>query len=191
MMIGTIINRIRTELETVFDETASWFDIDIRLLNYDPKNGGWNIFKILEHISLTNHFLLILIKKGTMKAKERSGKENYAGLLENYDINWNKLDEIGKHGSFYWNRPEHMEPTGKAGLLSIKNKLQDQKIEILGYLEQLKNGQGVLYKTTMSVNDLGKIDVYHYILFLAWHTKRHLAQMEKVKTEFEQSEIKN
>ena len=58
--------------------------------------------------------------------------------------------------------------------------------ECLSCLDQLKNGEGVLHKTTMSVNDLGKIDVYHYIVFLVQHAKRHLVQMDKIKIEFEQ-----
>jgi len=50
-------------------------------------------------------------------------------------------------------------------------------------LERLKNGEGVLYKTTMSVNNLGKINVYEYIYFRIQHRQRHLAQMQKNKTE--------
>ena len=42
----------------------------------------------------------------------------------------------------------------------------------------------VLYKTTMSVNGLGKIDVYHYIYFLVQHAQRHISQMKKVAAEF-------
>jgi hypothetical protein len=51
-------------------------------------------------------------------------------------------------------------------------------------LDQLKNGEGVLHKTMMSVNKLGKIDVYHFIYFLVQHAKRHIGQMEKIKGEF-------
>ena len=36
----------------------------------------------------------------------------------------------------------------------------------------------------MTVNDLGKIDVYQYLYFLAQHAKRHVGQMEKVEAEF-------
>jgi len=183
-MIDVIINKIRNEISSVFDEVYTWFDVNDNLLNYEPQNGGWNIRKVLEHISLTNHFLLILIKKGTIKATAKSKNTDYAHLLIDYDLDWNKLKAIGEHQSFYWNRPEHMEPTGTADLAEIKNKLQQQLIEYLGYLDQLKNGEGILYKTTMSVNDLGKIDVYHYLLFLAQHAKRHLMQMEKIKVEF-------
>ena len=141
--------------------------------------------KILEHISLTNHFLLILIRKGTGKALEASVKNDYSHLLVNYDLDWTRLKQIGQHKSFTWNRPKHMEPTAAVDLITIRNKLHDQLKECQDYLSRLKNGEGVLYKTTMTVNALGKIDVYHYILFLVQHAKRHLTQMEKIKSEFE------
>ena len=180
-MIEENINRIRTEGESVFNEVDTWFSVNVSLLNYDPVGGGWNIRKILEHISLTNHFLLILIRKGTLKAIEKSATENFTSLLAGYNLDWGKLKAIGEHQSFYWNRPEHMEPTGSADLAGIQMKLRQQFTECMDYLDRLKNGEGVLYKTTMSVNGLGKIDVYHYILFLILHAKRHIEQMSKVK----------
>lgn len=36
----------------------------------------------------------------------------------------------------------------------------------------------------MTVNNLGKIDVYQYIYFLAMHAQRHVEQMEKIETEW-------
>ena len=44
---------------------------------------------------------------------------------------------------------------------------------------QMKNGEGLLYKTTMTVNELGKINVYEYIYFLSLHAQRHVTQMKK------------
>lgn len=186
-MINQIINKIKTQTESIFGEVDRWFAGNEKVLNYDPENGGWNIRKVLEHISITNHFLLILIKKATIKAIERSETENYADLVADYDLDWNKLNQVGEHKSFYWNRPKHMEPTGTVSLTSIQDKLHQQVKECMSYLDQLKNGEGVLYKTTMSVNELGKIDVYHYIYFLVQHAKRHLKQMEKIEKEFEQN----
>ena len=52
------------------------------------------------------------------------------------------------------------------------------------HLQALQGGEGVLYITMMSVNNLGKIDVYHYIYFLVQHAKRHITQMERVEVEF-------
>ena len=112
-------------------------------------------------------------------------KTDFSRLLVNYDLDWVKLGQIGEHKSFEWNRPEHMEPAGTVNMTDIRNKLHQQLIECLECLKQLQNGEGVLCKTMMTVNDLGKIDVYHYIYFLAQHAKRHLAQMNKIKNEFE------
>lgn len=159
------------------------FDTDKILLNYQPKNGGWTVTQILEHIVLTNHFLLILIRKGTVKAIEKAKTTNLTTELTDYNLGWDKLEAIGQHQSFEWNRPEHMEPTGTLTLAEVKIKLSAQLEECLDLLSQMPNGEGVLYKTTMSVNSLGKIDVYHYIYFLRQHAERHLKQMEKIKNE--------
>lgn len=184
-MIADVITRIRADLTCVFGDVYNWFDVNEELLNHSPKDGGWSIRKILEHISLTNHFLLILIRKGTTKAIEQSKRKDYFASLKDYDLDWDRLKLIGEHKSFEWSRPEHMEPTGTADLLVVKQTLQNQFIECLNCLEILKKGEGILHKTMMSVNDLGKIDVYHYIYFLAQHAKRHVGQMVKLKVEFE------
>lgn len=183
-MISDIINKIKIEYDRIFAELDNWFDVDDELLNYPPTGGGWNIRFILEHISLTNHFLLILIRKATAKAIAQSKKADISNLTSDYDLDWNKLKQIGIHQSFNWNRPEHMEPTGVTDLVEVKSTLYRQKNEALSCLNQLKNGEGKLYKTMMTVNNLGKIDVYHYIYFLVQHAKRHIGQMEKIKTEF-------
>jgi len=183
-MIEDIIDRIKNELLTSFDELFYWFEIEYKLLDYSPSNGGWTIRQILEHVSLTNHFLLILIRKGTLKSIEIAGNTEYSNLLTGYDLNWDKLKLIGEHRSFEWNRPQHMEPTNKILLIEVKEKLIEQKQECLSRLNQIPNGEGVLYKTMMSVNNLGKIDVYHYIYFLVQHINRHLMQIKKIKHEF-------
>ena len=83
---------------------------------------------------MTNHFLLILIRKGTIKSIEKAGNTVYSDLLVNYDLDWDKLKMIGEHRSFEWNRPEHMEPTNKI-LLSDVKILLDQKIYIMIYID--------------------------------------------------------
>lgn len=77
-----------------------------------------------------------------------------------------------------------MEPTGKKPLEEVRSQLKEQVTHCIENLDRLKNGEGVLYKTTMSVNDLGKINVYEYIYFLAQHGQRHIMQMQKNEAEF-------
>ena len=183
-MIRNIIERIKKESIKTFDDLFYWFECDDKLLDHLPANGGWTIRQVLEHISLTNHFLLILIRKGTIKSIEKASNTDYSDLLVNYDLEWDKLKMIGEHRSFEWNRPEHMEPTNRILLRDVKISLEQQLQECLSLIDQIPNGEGVLYKTMMSVNNLGKIDVYHYIYFLVQHINRHLRQIEKIRLEF-------
>ena len=179
-----VITTIEKELKQTFDEIFKWFNIENELLNYTPDNKGWNIRKILEHISLTNHYLLMLISKGTKKALEKSKKEDFVGSLVDYDLDWERLKVIGQHRSFEWSRPGHMEPRGRMRIGEIRHELEQQLKQCYTHLQALQGGEGVLYKTMMSVNNLGKIDVYHYIYFLVQHAKRHITQMERVEVEF-------
>ncbi|MBO9564484.1 MAG: DinB family protein [Niastella sp.] len=173
------MSKIRTELTGTFDEVLRWFDVNDDKLYHAPENGGWSVAKILEHISLTNKYLLILIRKGTIKALERSRTQSYRDMLTDYDLDWSKLELIGQPDAFRWHRPDHMEPSGTVSMNDIKRTMQLQVQECLDLLDQMKDGQGVLYKTTMTVNSLGKIDVYHYIYFLVQHAQRHLVQIQK------------
>lgn len=182
--IQSIIAQITNSLLTTFNQIDTWFEKDIRLRDYKPANGGWSINQILEHIGLTNHFLLILIDKGTTKALQNINQLDLRIELENYQFHEQKLTQISLHKSFEWVRPEHMEPKGAKSLPQVREQLKEQLGQCLATLDKLPNGEGVLHKTTMSVNDLGKIDVYEYVYFLAQHGQRHLVQMQKNEVEF-------
>lgn len=174
------MSKIKTELTSTFGQVYGWFDAGEDRLYHKPKDGGWSIAEVLEHISLTNHYLLILIRKGAIKALAKAGDESYRYLLEGYDIDWDRLELIGQPAAFVWHRPDHMAPSGKAALDEVKVLMQRQERECLDLLDQLRDGQGVLHKTTMSVNNLGKLDVYQYLVFLVQHARRHLVQLERI-----------
>ena len=163
----------------------NWFDKEEELKSYPPQNGGWSISQILEHIALTNHFLLILINKGADKAVKNIQNQSLETLLKEFDDDLNKLNSIGVNTSFNWIRPEHMEPKGIKSEFEIKEELINQLRQCLNQLEKLKNGEGLLYKTTMTVNQLGKLNVYEYIYFLSKHAERHIQQMTKNQEEFD------
>lgn len=183
MNIHKLIEEIKDTLTTVFTEVDDWFDKPVEVRTYRPINNGWTINEILEHISLTSYFLLKLIDKGTMKALKNINGLDLAAELKSYVFERDKLDEIGIYKSFAWIRPQHMEPTGQVSLEEVRDTIREQKDKCIAYLDSMPNGEGVLYQTTMSVNELGKIDVYEYIYFLAKHAQRHLGQMERNELE--------
>lgn len=128
--------------------------------------------------------MLILIRKGSKKAQELAKKMNLDEIVSNYQCNLAELEQIAKHKSFEWIRPEHMEPQGNKSLSEVKAVLAEQINECKEILHAIPNGEGILYKTTMTVNQLGKIDVYQYIYFLCQHARRHITQMQGVKDEY-------
>jgi hypothetical protein len=183
MNINQAINVIDKELSQTLNAYQNWFTLTSEVLSFKPQ-VGWSIEQILEHVTLTNHFLLILIRKGTRKAIELAMKKDLNTIIESNQINLQELEAIAIHKSFDWIRPDHMEPKGEQELGQIKALLDNQINECKELLIEMNNGEGILYKTTMTVNNLGKIDVYQYIYFLCQHAKRHIVQMQKVMDEY-------
>ena len=184
-MISIQIQTIRDHLIATAKEVDHWFDKDAALRAFPPSDGGWTIDQVLEHISLTSHFLLILIDKGVKKAKNKVAAQNLEEALENYTFHQEKLEQIGQHQSFEWIRPIHMEPKGNQPLDTVRATIQSQFQRCIQHLDDLPNGEGTLHRTRMTVNQLGKIDMYEYIYFLSKHAERHLQQMAKIESEYQ------
>ncbi len=181
----TLIN-LKRELIRTFAVVDEWFDKAHTLRNYKPADGGWRVSEVLEHVMLTNHFLLILIEKGTLKALKKS--ENAASnflVPEDYVLANTTLLQVADPNAFGWQRPEHHQPTGSQPLCKVRREIRDQLDQCLITLELLPNGEGILHHTTMSVNSLGKLDVYQYVYFLVLHAQRHIKQMKNIEQEFE------
>lgn len=184
MSIQTTITTVQASLTSTFAALDAWFELPADLRAYRPASGGWSADEILEHVVLTNHFLLILIQKATRKALKNASGTDLAVAVAQHTFQLEKLRDIGQPQAFSWIRPEHMEPTGTRPTAETRAQLRRQEAECLGLLAELPNGEGLLYRTTMSVNGLGKIDVYEYLYFLAQHGQRHLTQLSQNATEF-------
>jgi hypothetical protein len=194
MNLKLYIQAIQIHLIETHRSVIEWFSENDEVKSYRPNDGGWTISEILEHIALTSHFLLILIDKGSKKALKNINELSIDELLTSEELNLEKIDRIGMHKSFDWIRPEHMEPTGEKEDQEIIDQLISQMTRCLNQLETLKNGEGLRYKTTMTVDGLGKINVYEYIQFLSKHAERHIYQMQENKNELnanEESRIAN
>lgn len=138
MTIQELIAEIDAFLKQIHKEVDKWFDKEAELLHYRPENNAWTIAEILEHIVLTNKYLLILIEKGRNKALKNIQKRDLATELENYEFQKDRLDEVGFYKSFVWVRPEHMEPKGEQSLAEIQDKLETQVLNCRCYLGDLK-----------------------------------------------------
>jgi hypothetical protein len=184
MNTGTLISTLNAKIDEIFNRLYEWFAMDSKLMHHVPDDEEWDIHQVLEHVSLVNHYLLKIITKG----KKRALKKNDPALIEQnlsgYRLSDERLEEIGINDSFPWECPAHMIPTGDLSARETRERLRKQEQQCREVVESLSGGEGVLIKTTMSVNDLGKLDVYQYLYFLLLHAQRHLQQMEKIKSNF-------
>jgi hypothetical protein len=186
MTIEHIILNLKRELIRTFAIADEWFDKADTLHHFRPPSGGWSVAEVLEHLTLTNHYLLILIEKGQDKALRRFSEpgNNLHEQLKDYTLAIPGLLQVGEHKSFEWHRPEHHHPQGQEPMGTLRFRMRDQLFRCLYALECLPNGEGILHQTTMTVNGLGKLDVYQYLYFLSLHARRHLTQMDKLQNEF-------
>ncbi|RAJ85790.1 DinB family protein [Chitinophaga dinghuensis] len=183
-----VIQVVREALLTNFRELDQWFEKDTALLNFKPERDQWSIREVLEHITLTNYFLLLIINKSTRRALDRKRTGHTVAVPADYEEKFAQIDVIGSK-SFGWVRPEHMEPNGLQNLSEIKALLKQQYAQCMYNVSLLKNGEGMLVFTNMSVNQLGKLDIYQYIYFLTKHIERHIRQMQRLEKQFEDSAV--
>lgn len=179
----TLIN-LKRELIRTFAVVDEWFDKEHALRCHRPFPGAWCINEVLEHVMLTSHYLLIIIDNGRVKALQKHQSLPGFTFPENYSLGNEAMLQIAQPEAFPWQRPDHHQPTGKTGLYEIRREIRNQLDKCLITLDFLPNGEGILHRTSMSVNNLGKLDVYQYIYFLTLHAQRHLRQMEKNEKDF-------
>lgn len=175
------IELVRRELDDIAVETDRWFDRPSELRCVRPSGGGWTIDEILEHITLTNRFLLLTCEKHRRIALHRAKRGD---RVPDGESDLDRMESIGQRGSFEWIRPAHMEPSGTTDPVHVRETMRQQWEECIAILGVLDGGIGALCAVKMTVNDLGKIDLYQWLYFIALHAKRHVQQMRAVEAEF-------
>ncbi|MEL7236671.1 MAG: DinB family protein, partial [Chloroflexota bacterium] len=121
-----------------------------------------------------------IIRKGVVKAKKRAQTRSITATESDLDM----INVIGDPDAFDWIRPEHMEPTGTPSLSSVRQSMTEQRDECLSLLRRMPDGEGSLYTVRMSVQELGKIDMYQWIYFLVQHAYRHHIEMLRIQQEY-------
>ena len=172
---------VRDTLCSVFGQVDAWFDQPEELRRFKPASGGWSPEQVLEHVTLTNRFLMLTLGKWVGIAEQHARRGD---AIPQGESDLERLLVIGERASFGWIRPEHMEPTGAPISSEVRANLHRQLGECLIQLERLDGGVGALCRVTMTVNALGKIDLYQWLFFLSQHARRHLQQLAAIEAEF-------
>lgn len=170
------VKQVRGALKNVFDELDEIFELPSDIRKHRLASDEWSIDENLEHITLTSHFLMIVIKNSRDKILRRAKTQQIIGEESDLAI----INIISEPDAFDWHRPEHMIPTGEKLSVEVRQLMSIQQKECLEILDQIKIGEGSLHKVRMSVQDLGKLDVYQWLYFLVMHAKRHQKEIERI-----------
>ena len=184
--MNSAIATTRTELTNAFDRLFYVFAVREDVLYYQPSNGGWNIYQVLEHVALANHFLLRIINKQAERAVQLATMVDKRNNTQPYVLDRNKLKSMELTGSYIWVPQRYTEPTGDRPLLQIKMTLHDQLNQSIALLDDSK-----LLEAIEGTYVTGKIDALHYLYFLVQHMQMHLGQVERSKQEFSQLQSKS
>lgn len=143
-----------------------------------PAGGAWSGAEVLEHVALTNHFLLILVDKIAARCRARVARgEVWPAHPPAFEI----LRGLASRETS-WDAPAHMLPTGAVAPAEAARRLADQGRRCAALLEELAFGEGTLHRIRMSMvgGEDDRLDLYQFLELLRLHAERHVAQVDRV-----------
>ncbi len=177
MTIEKIIVTIRNELIRSVSGLDEWFDKDGALMDHRSPSGNRSVRELLECVMLTNRTFLDFIDKGYPKTLYTQRGDVHE-ILHTYCLDEEVLDQAVNNSY-----PEYLRnvmPAANISLPLVRREIREQLDRCLIYLELLHHGEGVLYKTGMTVDRVGQLDIYQALYFLALHVKCHLLELQKM-----------
>ena len=173
-----VVETLAARLARAYEELEACFDLPEERLARRPAPEDWSPAEVLEHVSLTSHYLLVLVAKIADKVRRRQAR----GLTpRSAPPRFEHLDAFAST-DYAWDCPEHMLPTGSAAPREVRTRLRVQARAIAELLDEFKTGEGSLHTLRLTLLDpagrLGdRLDLYQYLYFLGLHAERHLAQI--------------
>lgn len=175
-MSQVVTAQVAAALKEAFAEADRYFNQSTDRLRARPDlPEGWSVAEHLEHLRLVNHFLLLTIGKGCQKALKRAARQP----LPEGESDLSALAPIADPAAFDWQPPGHMLPGPVGDLCELRAALRSQLEYCLELLESIREGEGRLCSIGMSVNRLGRLDMYQWLYFLAQHVRYHLNLLDR------------
>jgi hypothetical protein len=172
------ISDVRRRVKDAFRELDSALNAAGPLIaDRAPSVSPWSALDVGEHVTLANHYLLMLTEKCARKSARKLARGNLS------DREGGRLDRLESLASreFRWDAPEHMLPTGQASLDTVRANLVEQRDQALSLLDLLPAGEGSHHSIRMLViGPDARLDLYELLAFIALHARRHAAQVRRI-----------
>ncbi|OFV84143.1 MAG: hypothetical protein A2620_08320, partial [Acidobacteria bacterium RIFCSPHIGHO2_01_FULL_67_28] len=134
--------------------------------NFKASPDRWSPAEIVEHLALSEDFLMGLIKDRVLKSPASNEPRDLRALDD-------KVLALVADRTFTAKAPETVAPAGK--FASPQKALQALLERRARTLEFLKNTPDL--RAHAADSPLGKMDAYQWLLFISAHTERHTKQL--------------
>jgi hypothetical protein len=170
--IAELIDHITVHRRDVHDAIAS---VPSELRDRRPATGQWSVAEVIEHLSIIERRVAALLAKHVTAARANGvGPDpETSSVVASYSDPNLVLDRTTKVPA-----PPPVQPTGSldsaAGTLAL---VESRAVMI----SSLQNANGVCLEGLMQTHPVfGPLNMYHWIVALGLHDRRHAAQIREI-----------
>lgn len=161
-----LVNELASGLAALENAVAS---LDRPQWNWRCTPEAWTILECVEHVAITERFLLDLIS-GHATAGDPVYRPNFEkGILR-----------AGADRNRKFQAPEPVKPTGRYATISAA--LDDLRAARAGTLQWLDASTADLRASTVPHPVAGRVSTYECLLLLAIHPPRHAAHIHEIRS---------
>lgn len=160
--LTSIGDQVVKESETLTD--AQW--------NFKPAPDRWSVGEVVEHLALSESFIFDMQQK-TVSGPEATAERRAATKGKDEMIVKMVPDRTKKAQA-----PEPLQPGARLGSRAdILSAFKERRAKTIEYAKGTKDD----LRSRVADSPLGPVDAYQWLLFVAAHSERHLAQLREVK----------
>jgi DinB superfamily len=174
---GVISETQRKFAQTYLEKTSQEFLKSIENLTeeqllFKPKESKWSILECAEHIAITEETLKNVVQKQLKLPAD-------SVLVKSLRMTEKKIIDRLTFRLIKVNAPEQIKPTGRfTDISSAKQAFIQQRKANISYV--ISNNDALLHHYWKHPAT-GTINLYHTIILMAAHCKRHTLQIEEIK----------
>jgi hypothetical protein len=140
--------------------------------NFKPSSDAWSVAQISEHITLSEDLLYSIAQKTLLTPSDEKKAAALAGHEKELLVA--VMDRSSKSQA-----PEVLKPNGKFG--SKKELIEVFKAARQKTINYVKTNSDPLKNHVARHPVFGELTAYQWLVFIAGHAERHVAQLEEVK----------
>jgi hypothetical protein len=164
-----VVKYLTTMRDQVVSESAKLSDAQ---WNFKASPERWSVGEVVEHLALSEELIFGMQQKTAMGSEATT--EQRAATKGKDEVIVQKIPDRTQKAQ----APELLRPGQKLGARAeVLKAFQERRAKTLAYAQSTNDD----LRSRVSESPMGPVDAYQWLLFIAAHNERHLAQLREVK----------